>query len=177
MAVTLGVPVSATLGLAPSGASTLRPCGINSLGFTVGRSSGAAGTEYVTLRLENIVKGTNASAGSCTLSGTPTTHFGNFVGSGGVIVFRSVGLAATKVAFANRGKIITLKPGEIASVTVGVETAQNFLPSKCHIANVSRVQLVFNTGATVYYTLHRTQVCTRLASTTTSGVVLGTRYP
>lgn len=177
VATALSVPVSATLGLAPSGASTLRPCGINSLGFTVGRTSGAAGTTHVTLRLENIVKGTNTSTGWCTLSGTPTTHFGNLVPSGGVVVFRSVGPAATKVTFADRGKTITLKPGDIASVTVGISTAGNYVPSRCNKANVSLVQLVFRSGATVYFGLHRTQVCAKLASTTTSGVVLGTRYP
>lgn len=177
VATALGVPVSASLGLAPSGASTLRPCGINSLGATVGRTSGAAGTTHVTLRLENIVKGTNALTGWCTLSGTPATHFGNFVGSGGLIVFRAVGPAATKLTFADRGKTITLKPGDIASVTVGISTAGNYVPSQCHKENVSRVRLVFGNGATFYYTLHTTQVCTKLASTTTSGVVLGTRYP
>jgi len=177
MAMTLGVPVGATLGLASSGASTLRPCGTTSLGVTVGRSSGAAGTTYVTLRLENVVKGTNASTGWCTLSGTPATHFGNFAGSGGLVVFHAVGPAATKLTFADRGKTITLKPGDLASVTVGISTAGDYVPSRCHKENVSRVRLVFSNGATLYYTLHTTQVCTKLASTTTSGIVLGTRYP
>jgi hypothetical protein len=177
MAMTLGVPVGATLGLASSGASTLRPCGTASLGLTRGRTSGAAGTTYLTLRLENIVKGTNGSAGWCTLSGTPATHFGNLVPSGGVVVFRAFGPAATKLTFADRGKTITLKPGDVASVTVGISTAGNYVPSRCSKANVSLVQLDFDSGATVYFGLHRTQVCTKLASTTTSGVVLGTRYP
>jgi len=177
MAMTLSVPVGATLGLASSGASTPRPCGVNSLEPTGRRSSGAAGTTYVTLRFENIVKGTTTSTGWCTLSGTPTTHFGNFVPSGGVVVFRAVGPAATKLTFADRGKTITLKPGDIASVTVGISTAGNYVPSRCHKANVSLVQLVFSSGAAVNFTLHTTQVCTKIVSTTTSGVVLGTRYP
>jgi hypothetical protein len=178
VATTLGVPVGTTLGLAPSGAATLKPCGVNSLGFTVGRTSGAAGTTYITLRLENIVKGTNASTGWCTLSGTPTTRFGNFVGSGGVLVFHAVGPAATKLTFSDRGKTITLKPGDIASVTVGISTAGNYSPSRCHKANVSLVLLAFSSGTALYRPLHTTQqVCTKLASTTTSGVVLGTRYP
>jgi hypothetical protein len=45
------------------------------------------------------------------------------------------------------------------------------------MVNVSRVRLIFKSGAELFYTLRRTQVCTKLASTTTSGVVLGTRYP
>ncbi len=173
----LAVPVGATLGLPSSGASTMpiRPCGTMSLGFTVGRTSGAAGTKYVTLRVENINEGTSTSIW-CTLSGTPTTRFGNLVGSGGLVVFHKVGPAATKLTFADRGKTITLKPGDIASVTVGISTAGNYVPSSCHKQNVSLLQLVFSSGATHYFGLH-TQVCTKLASTTTSGIVLGTRYP
>jgi hypothetical protein len=144
----------------------------------VGRSSASAGTAHVTLLLTDHDKGTNASTGSCVLSGTPVTQFGNVLVSGtGVAEFVRVGPTARKLVFVDRGKSITLKPGAVASVTVGIETAGNFVPSKCHQANVSRVRLVFNSGATFDYTLHRTQVCTKLASTTTSGVVLGTRYP
>jgi hypothetical protein len=173
MAMTLGVPVGATLGLASSGASALAPCGASALATSLGRGSGAAGTEYVTLLITSHVKGTNASTGWCTISGTPATQFGVPES----VVFRSVGPAATKLTFPGRGKTIVLKPGAVASVTIGVETAQNFRPSKCRMVNVSRVRLIFKSGAELFYTLRRTQVCTKLASTTTSGVVLGTRYP
>jgi hypothetical protein len=178
LATTLAVPVGVSLGLASSGASTLLPCGASALATTVGRSSAAAGTTYVTLLLTSHVKGTNASTGWCTLSGTPATQFGHVLVKGtGVAEFVGVGPAAIKLTFAGRGKTITLKPGSVASVTVGIATAGNYVPSKCHQANVSRVRLVFNRATTLYYTLHRTQVCTKVASTTTSGVVLGKRYP
>ena len=173
MAMTLGVPASAALALASSAASTPAPCAASALATSLGQSSGAAGTEYVTLRITSHVKGTNALTGWCTLSGTPATQFGVPEG----VVFRSVGPAATKLTFAGRGKTVVIKPGAVASVTIGIETAQNFAPSKCQTANVSRVRLIFKSGAQLFYTLPRTQVCTKLASTTTSGVVLGTRYP
>jgi hypothetical protein len=169
----------------PSGSTTTPtalhylPCTDAALAPTVGRGGVAAGTASVTLLLTNHVKGINALVGSCTLSGTPKTQFGNVLVSGtGIAEFVGVGPAATKVHYADRGKVVIVKPGAVASVTVGIETAVNFVPpSRCHRANVSRVRLIFNRGETFVYTLHGTQVCTRLASTTTSGIVLGTRYP
>jgi hypothetical protein len=157
----------------------LLPCTDAALSPTVGRSGVAAGTATVTLLLASHVKGTNSSTGSCDLSGAPKTQFGNVLVSGtGIAEFVGVGPSATRLTYANRGKIITLKPGAVASVTVGIETAVNFVPpSRCHRANVSAVRLIFIRGETFVYRLRATQVCTRLASTTTSGIVLGTRYP
>jgi hypothetical protein len=179
VAMTLAVPVGASLALASSSAATILPCTASALTPTVGRGGAAGGTAYETLLLTSHVKGTNALTGWCTLSGTPTTEFGNDLVRGtGIAEFVAVGPAATKLTIAGRGKTVTLKPGAVASVTIGIETAVNFEPpSRCHRANVSRVRLVFDHGTTFDYTLRRTQVCTKIASTTTSGVVLGTRYP
>ena len=175
VAMTLAVPVGSSLGSA-SGA-TLTSCSVSTLSTSVGRGSAAAGTAYVTLVLKDHDKGTNALTGVCALSGTPVTQFGNFVNSGNRLAeFVGVGPTSTKLTFSDRGKNITLKPGAVASVTVGIETAGNYEPSTCREANVSRVRLIFNSGATFYFVLRRTQVCTKLASTTTSGVVLGTRF-
>jgi hypothetical protein len=167
-----GVPVT-------YGASPPSTCRAAALVAKVGRGSAAAGTAYVTLVLISHAKGTDVSTGSCTLSGTPATQFGNVLVTGtGVAEFVGLGPAAKRTTFADRGKTITLKPGAVASVTVGVETTADFAPpSRCHPANVSRVRLIFNNGATFDYALHTTQVCTKLASTSTTGVVLGTRYP
>lgn len=176
-AMALALPVGASQGALAFGASTPAPCRATALTPTVGRGSAAAGTGYETLLITNHVKGTNPLSGSCSLSGTPTTQFGNFVGSGGLVVFRAVGPAATKLTFAGRGATIVVKPGAVASITVGIETAANYVPSRCHKANASRVRLVFQSGTTLYYTLRTNAVCTKLASTTTSGIVLGTRFP
>ncbi len=171
-AIALALPVSASHAVLTSGASTfVLPCHTVALMPMVGRGSAAAGTAYETLLIKN------HSSHACTLSGTPTTQFGNFVGSGGLVVFRGVGPAAMKLTYAGRGKTIVLKPGAVASVNVGIETAANYPRSKCAAANTSRVRLVFPSRATLYYTLRATAVCTKLASTLTSGVVLGTRFP
>ncbi len=173
VAMALAIPVSASQGVSAAGALPLvSPCHTVALAPSVGRGSAAAGTAYETLLIKN------RSPLSCKLSGTPATQFGNFVGSGGLVVFRGVGPAATKLTYADRGKTVILKPGATASVTVGIETAANFFPrSKCSAANASRVRLVFPGGTALYYTLRTNAVCTRIASTLTSGVVLGTRFP
>ncbi len=175
--MTLAVPVSASLTPA-SGAATTTSCSVSTLAPTVGRASAAAGTTYVRLLLTDHEKGTNASVGACVVSGTPETLFGNVLTSGtGIAEFAEVGPPAAKQTLADRGKTVTLKPGAVASVTVGIETAVNFVPAQCRRANATRIRLVFNSGATFDYAIHKTQVCTKLASTTTSGIVLGTRYP
>jgi hypothetical protein len=109
----------------------------------MGRDGAAGGTTYVTLLITHRTKGTSSLTGSCSLSGTPTTQFGNFVGSGGPAVFRAVGPAATKQTIAGRGATIVVKPGAVASVTVGIATAGNYPSSKCGEANATRVRLVF----------------------------------
>ena len=172
VAMALAIPVSASQGVSAAGALPLvSPCHTVALAPSVGRGSAAAGTAYETLLIKN------RSSHSCKLSGTPATQFGNFVGSGGLVVFRGVGPAATKLTYAGRGKTVVVKPGAVASVTVGIETAANYPRSKCAGANASRVRLVFPGGTTLYNTLRTNEVCTKIASTFTSGVVLGTRFP
>lgn len=171
-ATALAISVGASQAVLTSGASTfVLPCHTVALMTRVGRGSAAAGTAYETLLIMN------RSSHACTLSGIPATQFGNFVGSGGLVYFRGVGPAAMRVTYAGRGKTIVLKPGAVASVNVGIETAANYPRSKCAGANASRVRLIFPSGTTLYYTLRTNEVCTKLASTLTSGVVLGTRFP
>ncbi len=172
MTTPLGMPFALLMGSPVSGASTPTSCRATALTPTVGRGSGATGTTYETLLMKNF------SSGSCTLSSTPTTEFGKFVSStGSVVFFRTIGPAATKISIAERGKTIVVRPGAVASVTIGIENAANYQPSQCHKADASRVRLFFRGGTTPYYTLATTALCTKMGSTTTSGVVLGTRYP
>lgn len=171
-AMTLALPVNASQSVTVADASTPAACRSVALMPTVGHLAAASGTAYQALLI------TNHASRACTLSGTPSTQFGNFVRSGGLLVFRAVGPTAKKLNFADRGKTIVVRRGAVASVTVGVETAANAPSSMCgHVANASRVRLVFRSGAELYYTLRTFAVCTKLASTLTSGVVLGTRFP
>jgi hypothetical protein len=155
VATTLAVPAGQSIVAPMYGASTPATCLATALTATVGRGSGAAGTTYETLLLRN------HSSGSCALSGTPATQFGHMVvvaNTHGPAIFKAVGPVATKLTMAGRGKTI-------------------YVPTQCRKATASRVRLVFSNGTRLYYKLAATTVCTKLASTTTSGVVLGTRYP
>jgi hypothetical protein len=174
VATTLAVPAGQSIVAPMYGASTPATCLATALTATVGRGSGAAGTTYETLLLRN------HSSGSCALSGTPATQFGHMVvaaNTHGPAIFKAVGPVATKLTMAGRGKTIVVRPGAVASVTIGIGTATNYVPTQCRKATASRVRLVFSNGTRLYYKLAATAVCTKLASTTTSGVVLGTRYP
>ena len=154
-----------------AGASSFAPCAATSLAPKVGRGGAATGTSYETLLIKN------RSLRSCTLSGMPTTQFGNFVKSGSRLLFKAVGPTSVKEIIVGRGRTILLKSGSIASVTIGIETADNFPTSKCVKANFSRVRIVSKGQTTFYYTFPINSVCTKLVSTSTSGVVLGTRFP
>jgi len=172
MTMALAIPVSASRGVSASSASRPPFCLASALFSKVGQGGAATGTSYFKLLFIY-----NKSSGSCTLSGTPTTELGIMTGSRGLVVFKTVGPAAAKLKIAGRGKAVTVKPGVLASVTIGIETADNYTPSMCKKANVTVARMVFQNGATFYFGLPRVLVCTKLASTTTSGVISGLRYP
>jgi hypothetical protein len=173
----IALPAWASISSAVSGPTTIRPCVTPYsplMTSSVGREYGAAGTTYKTLLIKNVAKGTGYA---CTLSGTPATQFGIWVDAGSR-VFRPVGPAAMKLTFSyvKRGQTVVLRQNAVASVTVGIQTADNYLPAKCQKATATVVRLAFASGETLYYPM-RTQVCTKVANTETSGVVLGTRFP
>ena len=172
--VGVGITISASMSIAAgaTGAALVHPCLPPMLVASVGRESTAAGRTFVTLLLKNATKGTSYF---CALSGTPATQFGVW-GSGSARVFKPVGPSATMLTIATRGKIFILKPGAVASVTVGIQTVDNYPPARCRRASATIVRLHFLSGAVLFYSV-RAQVCTKVASTETSGVVLGTRFP
>lgn len=156
---------------AVAGAATPR-CFSSSLTPMIGQSSGAAGTTYITLEIRN------HSTSSCTLSGTPTALPGNVPKVGPHWI--SVGPPSSKLTFAGRGGNVIIRPGKIASVELGISTAGNYSPSTCGPKMVSGVEIIFSpTKSAVYltYRLPRQAVCTKLASTSIAGIVLGTHFP
>jgi len=174
VAMTVALPASGSVGVSASGALTTTTCHAAALTATFGRSSGAAGTTYDTLKI------INHSSASCTLSGVPATQLGNRGGSGPIPVFRPVGPAATTLTIAGRGRVVVLRPGAVASVTLGISMAGNCVPTQCRSAYARMVRVVFHRGVvstTLYFSLQRTAVCTQRASTSISGVVLGTHFP
>jgi hypothetical protein len=136
----------------------------------LGRSSGAAGTSYITLEI------VNHSASSCSLRGTPVALPGN-VSSGAHWV--SVGPQAVKVTYAGRGGLVVIRTGRVASVEFGVATAGNYSKNKCGPKAITGVEIIFSAKSPVYldYPLPRQAVCTKLASTSITGIALGTHFP
>lgn len=154
-----------------AGATTPR-CASSWLTAKVGPTGGAGGTSYFALEI------VNHSTSSCTLSGTPVSLPG-FVPKNGVH-WASIGPQSSEISFAGRGKRVVIRPGKVASVELGISTTGNYAPSKCGPKAISGVEIVFSPAtAPVYleYKLSRQSVCTKLASTSIAGIVLGTHFP
>lgn len=171
------VPRSSQLAGAPSSTSGVRLCSPHQLTTKLGRGGAALGTGYQVFEM------INHSTLACALSGVPLTQPGLLTGSARTEVFKSVGPRATTITFSGfpkRGGTVVLRHGTLTSVTFGMETAADFAPGQCLARTVNAVRLVFQSGgklSSLLYKIHPDTVCTKLASTQTDGVVLGTRFP
>ena len=138
----------------------------------MGRSNGAAGTVYFTLKI------VNHSSSSCTLKGVPAAQSGFVAYS--MHPWVAVGPRASATSIAGRGGTVVLRPGKVASVDFGVTNAGNYPTSKCAPKSVSTVRITFTTvtpSVSLGYQLPKQAVCTKTVSTSISGIVLGTYLP
>ncbi len=135
-----------------------------------GSAQGAAGTMYTTLTMQN------RTGRACRLSGTPSAQ----------PVFRSrskltrVGPLAQPMAFPGGGGTVVLKPHRFASVVIGVGDAGNYPAASCRPGRINGVVVVFRASVNrvrLVFTMPKTQVCTKLASTGISGIASGTKVP
>ncbi len=171
------VPRSSRLAGASSSTTGVRFCSPSALTTRLGRRGGAMGTSYQAFEM------INHSTSACALSGVPLTQPGLLTGSAKTEVFKSIGPKATTITFSGfpkRGGTVVLRHGTLTSVTFGMETAADFAPGQCLARTVNAVRLVFQSGrklSSLLYKIHPDTVCTKLASTQTDGVVLGTRFP
>lgn len=168
-ALTLGGGAFATVGAAGAAATT---CDASALTLKLGRISGAAGTTWYTLEF------VNHSKKSCSLSGTPIARPGFM--SYGMTPWVAVGPRSTTDRFAGRGGTVVIPPRETASVDLGVGTAANYPKSTCAPRFILGVQLSFASPARPTrfdFTLPKVAVCTKLASTSITGIALGTHFP
>lgn len=144
-------------------------CSPSSLVLTVGKTGAAAGTEYTNLRL------TNHSGHACFIP--PVSSAQSVVGRS----HTPVGLPAGKLTVAGRGRgVILVARKGVASVEYAVGTALNYPSARC-IPRYSNGVLVTFTFLVIKWSLYfpraRQLVCTKLVSTSISGVALGTHYP
>jgi hypothetical protein len=167
--LTLGGGAFAGVGAAGAAAGT---CDASALTLKLGRTSGAAGTTWYTLEF------VNHSKKSCSLSGTPIARPGFM--TYGMTPWEDVGPRSIRDKFARRGGTVVIAPVETASVDLGVGTAANYRKSTCAPQSILGVQLTFVTPARPArfdFTLPKTAVCTKLASTSITGIALGTHFP
>jgi hypothetical protein len=159
------------LGSAVAGAMT-PTCHSSWLTPVLGRSGVAMGTTWYTLEI------VNHSKSNCSLSGTPVARPGFLTYS--MLPWANVGPRSDSASFAGRGGTVIIRSGKLASVSFGVSTALNYPPKECAPKFVSGVQLTFTKltpSVSLDYFLPHQSVCTKLASTSVTGIALGTHFP
>lgn len=141
-------------------------CTVSMLGVTFGPASGAAGTTYLPLRF------TNVSATPCVISGTPTVQ--PLSGAQQSSPHVAIGPAARQIDLSSQGfgNPVRLAPRDVASSPYGVVEAHNYTPSQCGIKTVQSIRVGLARVGT-WWLPAAFSVCTKLASTTISGVIAG----
>lgn len=141
-------------------------CSRSMLTVSFGPASGAAGTTYLPLRF------TNVGGAPCVLSGTPTVQ--PLSGAQQSSPHVAIGPAARRIDLSSQGSgnPVRLAPGDVASAPYGVVEALNYTPSQCVIKAVQSVRIGLATVGT-WWRPAAFSVCTKLASTTISGIVPG----
>lgn len=175
-------PLGGNALISSAGGVTASPCHTSWLTPKMGRSSGAAGTTWYTLEI------INHSKFSCSLSGTPVAMPG--FQTYGMVPWENVGPRAGTAAFAGRGGVVLLLPGRVASIDLGVSTAANYPPTKCVPQTIGGVKVTFAASVPeavakikqpppviLAYFLPKQAVCTKLASTSITGIAMGTHFP
>jgi Protein of unknown function (DUF4232) len=172
--VALVVPLTngSLVGVDAAGATTAT-CHTSWLTTKLGRSSGATGTTWYTLEI------VNHSKMRCSLSGTPIARPG--FATYGMVPWEKVGPKSGVATFAGRGGTVVIRPGAVASVDFGVETAGNYPPSQCAPRSIFGVQVTFASPAAptvrLGFPLPKQAVCTKRVSTSITGIALGTHFP
>lgn len=155
-----------TVATAPiaSAASVTPECSTGALAMTIGPANGTAGTIYYPLVFTNTTKKT------CAVDGVPAVRASMGVNSMGGIL---VGHPARKVdrGVAGYGAAVTIKPGGRASALYGVVESGNFSRSACAPVNARSISVSFM--GRPYWASLRFSLCTKISSTTISGVVAG----
>ncbi|HUV58440.1 MAG TPA: DUF4232 domain-containing protein [Acidimicrobiales bacterium] len=141
-------------------------CSTSMLTVGFGPASGAAGTTYLPLRF------TNVSATPCVLSGTPTVQ--PLSGAQRSSPHVAIGPAARLIDLSSQGfgNPVRLAPRDVASAPYGVVEALNYPSSRCAIKTVQSVRIGLAHVGT-WWLPAAFSVCTKLASTTISGIVPG----
>jgi hypothetical protein len=139
-------------------------CTSASIKVAVGAASGAAGTIYYPLRF------TNVGRVACAVSGIPSVQ--PTTGAQADVARVNVGPPARRLDMSSSGygNPIRLAPGQRASAAFGVGETANYPPSACVPRNAQSLDIGL-AGVGGWWLALKTSVCTKLASTSISGVV------
>ncbi len=146
---TVSPPASST---PPSPSSSSAPAGpaacvTSALSASLGQSNGAAGSTIIPLEFRN------TSSSACTLFGYPGVSF--VTGPGG----SQIGNSASEDSATPR-QSVTLAAGSTAHALLQVAVAQNYPPSRCHLAKTHWLR-IFPPGETVpLYVKFNSDTCT-----------------
>jgi hypothetical protein len=171
----LAIPLRRTLGVCIGGVTNWttvsepvfpKParCASGSIKVSVGAASGAAGTTYYPLRFTNI--GTVA----CTVSGIPTVQPTSGAQENVARVNLGPPARALDMSSSGYGNPVRLAQGQRASAAFGVSQTANYPPSTC-VARNSRSLDIALASVGGWWLALKISVCTKLASTSISGVV------
>jgi hypothetical protein len=149
----------------PAAASPVPRCNAGALAMTIGQADGTAGTNYYPLVF------TNVTTHTCTLSGIPTVHALTAINSMGG---PPLGLPARLVNRGVRGydRLVVILPHGHASAAFGVIDTGALSPRQCVAKNAQSISVSLQ--GRMYWAALRFPVCTKMVSTTISGVVWGT---
>lgn len=169
LGATVGVCVGGTTHwttVSPATFPVATRCLSSMLSVRLGPASGAAGTIYRPVRFTNI------SATPCVLSGTPTVQ--PLSGAQPSSSHVAIGPVARVVDLSSQGfgNPVRLAHGEMASAPYGVVEALNYTPSLCVSKTVQSIRVGLARVGT-WWLPAAFSVCTKLASTTISGIVPG----
>jgi Protein of unknown function (DUF4232) len=146
---TVSPPASSTPPSPSSSSASAGPaaCVTSALSASLGQSNGAAGSTIIPLEFRN------TSSSACTLFGYPGVSF--VTGPGG----SQIGNSASEDSATPR-QSVTLAAGATAHALLQVAVAQNYPPSRCHLAKVHWLR-IFPPGETVpLYVKFNSDTCT-----------------
>lgn len=158
--VTIGLPVAAPLGAAPTSRIVDSNCRPAQLRVSIGRSDGAAGTIYYPIVVVN-------RGAACWIWGVPGVQ--PVVGSSR----HPLGPPAANVDIGKMPARHELRHGAAVSDGYGVAESGNYPAARCRARNAGGVVVTLAPFIRPTYLALRISVCTRLASTHTQLLVAG----
>jgi hypothetical protein len=155
-----GSPASATASTPAPAGTTAGPaaCPTRGLSVKLGLAQGTAGSTYI------VIDFTNISGVTCTLYGYPGVSL-----AGGSPVAQ-IGLAAVENPSPPR-ELVTLAPGAVANALLRIVHAASFPPTRCHLVQVTYLQIFPPNQTTPVYLRYHTQACAKPVHLLTVGVV------